>query len=214
MNDLAEIATGVTNLSELPPGWQLVRLGEVCSVHRQVVESNSSEARHLPYLSLEHLESDSGRLLRAPSEGLDGEGVSTTFRFDKRHVLYGKLRPYLNKVAVPKFEGRCTTELMPLLPRESVDREFLGWLLRRPETIQAAMQGVTGSRMPRANMRELLALRIPLPPLEEQKRIVAILNEQIATVERASAAAEAELEAAKVLPSAYLRALLEVASEF
>ena len=51
------------------------------------------------------------------------------------------------------------------------------------------------------------SLEIPLPPLAEQKRIAAILNEQIAAVELARAAAEAQLEAARALPAAYLRAV-------
>lgn len=210
MNDAAQISVGIAEMRDrLPAGWRLARLGEVCSEHRQIVENGSGETRQLPYLSLEHIESISGRVLRTPSDRQDNEGASTTFRFDKRHVLYGKLRPYLNKVAVPEFEGRCTTELLPLLPTEDVDREFLGWLLRRPETVDAAMRGVTGSRMPRANMRELFALRIPLPPPQEQKRIVAILNEQMAAVKCARLAAEAELQAAEVLLTAYLRTIFD-----
>ena len=60
--------------------------------------------------------------------------------------------------------------------------------------------------MPRANMDDLLNLKMPIPPLPEQRRIAAILNEQMASVERARAATEAQLGAAKALPTAYLRA--------
>jgi type I restriction enzyme S subunit len=80
--------------------------------------------------------------------------------FDTHHVLYCKLRPYLNKVAVPDFVGRCSTELIPLLPKPDISREYLAWLLRRPQTVQAAMQERTGARMPRANMRYVLAQEV------------------------------------------------------
>lgn len=117
-----------------------------------------------------------------------------TFRFDSRHVLYGKLRPYLNKVALPDFEGRCTTEAIPLLPAPDVEREYLAWLLRRPETVEWAMREKTGSRMPRADMDHLLALSVALPPLSEQQRIVALLRQQMALVERARVAASEQHE--------------------
>jgi len=185
---------------KLPPRWRWVRLGEMCVEDRTVTDSDSS----LPYLSLEDIEAETGRILNHRT-GSEGEGTSNTFLFDERHVLYGKLRPYLNKVCLPSYPGRCTTEAIPLLPREGVDREFLAWVLRRDETVAHAMRGVTGSRMPRADMGQLMKLVVPLPPLDEQKRIAAILNEQMAAAERARKAAEERLAAAKALPAAFLR---------
>jgi len=191
----------------LPKGWRWMKLGEICIQDRQIIESNSAIALKLPYLSLEHVESCSGKILKQSTAVVEDEGTSTTFAFDERHILYGKLRPYLNKVAMPDFHGRCTTELIPLLPSSDIHREYLCWLLRGQDTVNEAMKGKTGSRMPRANMEELLQLLIPLPALPEQKRIAAILNEQMAAVEKARAAAEAELDAAKALPAAYLRSV-------
>ena len=198
MNDLGK--------GSLPEGWRWVRLGIVCTQDRQIIEPGTATSANRPYLSLEHIESNTGRILRESAGPTEDEGKSTTFAFDGRHILYGKLRPYLNKVALPDFQGRCTTELIPLLPTNT-ERALLAWALRRQETVDAAMSGKTGSRMPRANMDELLCLEIPLPPLAEQKRIAAILNEQMATVERTRAAAEAQLVAAKAIPAAYLRTI-------
>ena len=161
--------------------------------------------RALPYIGGENIESQSGRILlgASPDGGLP-LGISNTFRFDSRHVLYSKLRPYLNKVALPDFSGRCSTELIPLLP-VGIDRTFLAIFLRLPETVSYAMREATGSRMPRTDMESLMGLPIPLPPLYEQERIVCVLNEQMATVERAKKAAEERLEAAQALQEAELR---------
>lgn len=188
----------------LPSGWRWVALRELCEADRRIVRPHSRTAAELPYLSLEHIESGTGRVLKEPNGRVDDEGTSTSFIFDTRHVLYGKLRPYLNKVAIPTFRGRCTTELVPLLPVQC-DRDFLAWILRRPETVAVAMQEKTGSRMPRADLGELLQMPVPLPPLPEQRRIAALLTEQMAAVERARAGVETQLEAARELPTAYLR---------
>lgn len=204
------VANGDTNLgaychTSLPKQWRWVRLGEVCVQDRQIIEPGSEIALQLPYISLEHVESCSGKILKQPSGDIEDKGLSTTFAFNENHVLYGKLRPYLNKVAVPNFSGRCTTELIPLLPDKNICRDYLCWVLRRQETVNEAMKGKTGSRMPRANMEELLRLPIPLPPLSEQKRIVAILNEKIAHIEKARQATEQQLEVINKLPAALLR---------
>lgn len=190
---------------QLPHGWQWVRLRDICYQDRHIIEPGSEETQNLPYLSLEDIESGTGRIC-TPSEALlTGEGLSTTFYFDQRHVLYGKLRPYLNKVALPAFAGRCTTELIPLVPNDCTTREFLALLLRRPQTVTAAMESKTGSRMPRADMDRLMELRIPLPPLAEQRRIARIVMDQLAAVHRARQAAEEQLRNIDTLPSAILR---------
>lgn len=154
-------------------GWRRCTLGELCREDRQLVEPFSARAAELPYLGLEHIEAGSGRITRDPAAPPNGEGRSTTFAFEPRHVLYGKLRPYLNKVATPDFAGRCTTELLPLLPAEGVDREFLAWVLRRPATVEAAMRHKTGARMPRADMQRLFALGVDIPSTLDEQRAIA-----------------------------------------
>lgn len=189
----------------LPEGWRWAKLGDICVQDRHIVEPHTDEAKSLTYYSLEHIESETGRILKTPQDHIKEIGKSASFRFDDRHVLYGKLRPYLNKVALPESAGRCTVELIPLLPNENTTRSFLALLLRRPETVDFAMQHRTGSRMPRADMKSLITLEVPLPPLPEQHRIVAKLNERLAAVDRARRAAEDMIEQFDALKSAFLR---------
>lgn len=190
---------------KLPRGWRWTQLGDVCEESRCSIDGKSIEARELPYLSLENIESHSGKITLGSDRNSYTQGTSNCFRFECEHVLYGKLRPYLNKVALPNFSGRCTTELIPISPSSDIEREFLALILRRPETVNWAMAEITGSRMPRANMKRLMRLEIPLPPLSEQKRIVANLNKKMAAVEKARAATLERVEAIRALPAAFLR---------
>lgn len=183
----------------LPPGWRWVRLSSICSQDRQIIEARSEQAKKLPYVGLEDIEANTGRIVNSTFGDNELSGISTTFLFNPKHVLYGKLRPYLNKVALPDFAGRCTTEIIPLLPDEGTHREFLAWLLRSTEFLNLAMRGTTGSRMPRADMKELGKIFVAHPPFAEQKRIAGILNEKMATIDKARAAAEAQLAAIKTL---------------
>lgn len=175
-------------------GWVRRAIGELCVEDRVIVEPYSPLAEKLLYLSLEHVESVTGRILKETLGAPKDEGHSTTFRFDRRHVLYGKLRPYLNKVALPDFEGRCTTELIPLLPRAGVSREFLAWLLRRPQTVEAAMREKTGARMPRANISHVLSLSVIIPArLEEQQQLAAEASAAMSLITNAKAACQEQL---------------------
>jgi len=179
--------------------WDMVRLGDVCSEDKTVTDGKSSSK---PYLGLEMIESETGAIDWSNSAN---EGISICYIFDSRHILYGKLRPYLNKVALPKIEGRCSTEIIPLLPNPDICREYIAFLLRRKETIDYVMPENTGSRMPRADMKHLLDMEIPLPPINEQRRIAAEIERQLAIVERAKQAATEQLATARTLNAAYLR---------
>jgi len=100
----------------------------------------------------------------------------------------------------------CTNQgCKSFVPGPSVDSVFLYYCLKQSVPLLEAMgSGATFSEVSKTAVE---AFEIPLPPLEEQRRIAAILNEQMAAVKRARAAAEAQFEAAKALPAAYLRAV-------
>ena len=155
--------------------FPIVPLAELCEMDRRGIRSDDPLASRLPFLGLENIGSGTG-ILDFDTDSRIGERRSTAYHFDERHVLYAKLRPYLNKVATPGFAGRCSTELVPLLPRHGLNRDFLAHLLRRKETVDFATASVTGTRMPRTDMNILLSMRVPLLPINEQRRTVDILN--------------------------------------
>jgi type I restriction enzyme S subunit len=180
-------------------GWEAKKLGEVCAFDKQ-----QGSHSNLPYVGLEHIESDTGRFLGV----LDAFSVkSNTFHFSPKHILYGRLRPYLNKVLLPDFEGHCSTEIFPIKPANGLSREFLFYWLSQDVTVKAIDATSTGARMPRANMNVVLDFKIPVPPLPEQKRIVAVLAEAFEGIAAAVANAEKNLANARELFESYLNSV-------
>jgi type I restriction enzyme S subunit len=101
-------------------------------------------------------------------------------------ILYGKLRPYLNKVVVPSTEGVASTEFVPIAVNEKVvESHYLAAYLRSPAFVAYATQNTTGSRQPRVRLDALWNALIPLPPLEEQRRIVARVEELMSRIREA-----------------------------
>jgi restriction endonuclease S subunit len=169
---------------------RLVRLCDIAVEDREIVSPDSPAAAKRPYLGLEQIEAGTGRIINYYVNS--AEGKSTTFAFDDRHVLYGKLRPYLNKVALPDRAGRCSTEIVPLLPL-GVDRSLLALVLRTDRIVNGAMSEKTGSRMPRADMDALLSLEVSIPVWVEDQLLVADrLKAQLAEVNAARQAVQAQ----------------------
>lgn len=180
-------------------GWQTKPLGEVCSF-----EKAQGIHRHLPYVGLEDIESHTARFIGSN----EPRAVkSSTFRFSAEHVLYGRLRPYLNKVLAPDFEGHCSTEIFPIKPHSGVSREYLLYWLLADETVDRIDATCTGARMPRADMNDVLAFDFPLPPLPEQKKIVDILDEAFEGIATAKANVEKNLQSAHALFESHLQSV-------
>lgn len=175
-----------------------VPLGAVCTQDRASVRPG--DGNELPYLGLEGIESGTGRLLEGGLSKTPEVPQANSFRFDERHVLYGKLRPYLNKVALPTAAGKCSTEIIPLLPAQRCDRQYLSYFLRTPSTVQLISKRSSGARMPRADMDFVLSLPIQLPAPEEQRRVVDLLSraEGIFRLRR-----EAQQKGAQLIPAIF-----------
>lgn len=151
----------------------LVPLGEVARISRESVKPNEIPTGTI-YVGLEHISED-GSFVSVGTVS-SGDLASNKFRFDERHILYGKLRPYLRKIALPLFSGICSTDILPILPGARVDRSYLYHFLRTPAMVGLATSRSTGANLPRLSPTQLARFEIPLPPLPEQRRIAAVLD--------------------------------------
>lgn len=181
-------------------GWQNSRLGKVCSI-----DKNQGNHADLPYVGLEDIEPETARLV-GPVQSQTVK--STTFRFSEQHVLYGRLRPYLNKVFSPGFDGHCSTEIMPIKPGPRLNRHYLVYWLLSEQTVARINATCTGTRMPRANMAAVMSFDFPIPPLDEQQRIVRVLVEAFDAIAAAKANAELNLANAEALFESRLNSIV------
>jgi type I restriction enzyme, S subunit len=152
-----------------------VRLSKVAKIDRTV--ASKADCQILPYVGLEHLEKESGQFIPSFRPLPDTNLLAAKFKFTPKHILYGKLRPYLNKVTAPTFTGVCTTEILPILvDDDQLSRGYLYAILRSPTFVEWASSAVSGANLPRLDPKQLAQYEIPFPPLPEQKRIAAILD--------------------------------------
>ena len=184
-------------------------LGRVIKIDRTA--ASQEECRTLPYVGLEHIEKETGRLVddyRPRPETL----LATKFKFTPRHVLYGKLRPYLNKVVLPTFSGVCTTEILPLLADPAkIERDYLYFLLLSCRFVKWASASVSGANLPRLDPERLLEFEAPVRSLAEQKRIAAVM----ARADRLRRIRRYALELGDgFLSSAFLRTFLAPGEDF
>jgi type I restriction enzyme S subunit len=155
--------------------WKHAPLSEIADLVKNQINPQDTPDTEFNYLSIGNIESNTGRLIDfSPTKG--SEIKSTKHAFTTRDVLYSRLRPNLNKVYLPHFDGICATDMMPLRPKAVIEREFLSFYLRTPTVVEYAVSRIRGIQLPRLSTKDLLRLQIPLPPLSIQKMIVELLT--------------------------------------
>ncbi|HIH5501851.1 TPA: restriction endonuclease subunit S [Proteus mirabilis] len=170
-------------LYKLPDGWEWSNLTDICTPSRKTVEPNPEEQYN--YIGLENIESHTGKVISdSPTKG--SEISSTKVSFKKGMVLYGKLRPYLNKVVVAKIDGIATTEIIPFECSDAISPDFLAYYLRSQYFVDLAMNNCSGARMPRATTKLFTQIaKVPVTSITEQKRIVEKLDALLTRIDSA-----------------------------
>ena len=152
------------------PEWPLVALGEVCSLGGSVTKDVNLA---LPYFGADSIESNSGKLLKM--ETAEAQGVSgPVYEFAGERLLYSKIRPYLNKLAIVDLNGYCSSDMYPLLLDQSkIDITYLATYMLSEEFNDGIRYYYERASIPKINRSQLFKAAIPVPPLETQRFIVA-----------------------------------------
>ena len=167
---------------EIPGSWLQLTLGEVIDYGKAEKAEPSQIPADAWILELEDIEKDTSKLLQRLTFA-ERQSKSTKNRFSEGDVLYGKLRPYLNKVLIADQDGYCTTEILPFKPNSAIDGRFLFYWLKHPAFLNYVEAVSHGLNMPRLGTAAGKQAPLLLAPLNEQKRIADKLDRLLSRVD-------------------------------
>ncbi len=181
----------------------MAKLGDIVEPRREKV--SPAKFTDLPFIGMEHIEAHTMRLLGTVPAGTMRSSAN---RFYKGDVLYGRLRPYLNKVYRPNFEGLCSSEFIVLPKTDGIDPDYLKYRLNSHDFVSFTSHLNTGDR-PRVDFDQLSSFELFLPSYLAQQRIVAEIERQFSRLDDAVA----NLKRVKANLKRYKAAVLKAAVE-
>ena len=196
---------------EIPASWKWYTLGNLIEYGncKQVAGKDITSSTWV--LDLEDIEKNTGKIIEKKR---NVKSTSNKNVFEEGYVLYSKLRPYLNKVVIADETGVCTTEIIPINVKTAkvpLLPHYLQFCLMSPYFLNYANRCSYGVKMPRLGTNDAKAAYIPLPPLAEQKRIVAKIEELMPLVEEYGKAYDKLQELNDELPGKLKASILQEA---
>ena len=156
--------------------WEDKALGQIVEVASGQVDPKEPPYCDLPQIGSENIESNTGKLLNVKSASDKGV-ISGNYVFDENDVLYSKIRPALNKVAAPGFNGICSADIYPIRPaNDGLLRSYLVYLLLSQTFLEYAIRNSERGKIPKINRDGLLAYETLIPSPAEQQRIADCLT--------------------------------------
>ena len=197
--------------TSLPEGWRWVRLGEVCEINPRRNDITRPDIALTSFVPMEAVDAEKGMISEVRERPFADVKKGYTY-FEEGDVLFAKITPCMQNgkhaIARNLIEGIgfASTEFHVIRPAKGILAEWIHHFVRQPAVLQDATNHFTGAvGQQRVPDDFLKLLEIPLPPLDEQQRIVGVLREQMTAVEKARAAAEEELQTINALPAALMR---------
>jgi restriction endonuclease S subunit len=191
--------------SEKMQRWPLRRLGDLLVLRQDIVHPRNKPRGPARFVGLEHIESRTGQRigeLPVQMEQMTGRKA----RFLTGDIVYGYLRPYLNKVWIAEFDGLCSVDQYVFEVRRDVaETNFVAWFMRSSTYLSRAPVKETPGWLPRIRTDEVAAVEINLPPVEVQRSIGDKLNMEFAETGALQRTVKTKLSELEKLPPALLR---------
>ena len=176
-------------------GWTTKKLGEVCEEIRERI--SSAEIPLAAYITTDNMLKNCAGVCEA--ENLPPK-ICSLVLYQSGDILLSNIRPYLKKIWLADRSGGASSDVIVLRPRfENILARYIYRALARDEFFDFSMLNVTGTKMPRGKRDWIKSFDIPIPPLAEQKRIVAKIDAAFEKIDRLKANAEKNLANAKEL---------------
>ena len=158
-----------------PMGWPMRKLSDVAKVDGTMTKEYEKYADY-PHIGIDSIEKNTG-ILSGYRTVQEDNVISPKYYFGPQHILYSKIRPALNKVALPDFEGLCSADCYPLLVNGLCDRKFLAHVMRSDYFLDHVLSYSGRSQMPKVNRKQLEGFSFPCPPIDLQEKFTALIDQ-------------------------------------
>ena len=182
------------DLKTNPKSWKVVPFSEFAEIDGNMTTDYEKYADY-PHIGIDSIEKGTGELKGYRTVREDGI-ISGKYLFTPQHIIYSKIRPNLNKVALPSFNGLCSADAYPILPNsQNCNRVFLATAMRSEYFLEYILQFSSRTNLPKVNRKEISGFHMPLPPLELQNQFAAFVEQ----VNKSKAAIQKSLDEAQLL---------------
>ncbi|MDA8935681.1 restriction endonuclease subunit S [Porticoccaceae bacterium] len=208
MNELLTKGIGHTEfkdseLGRIPNSWEVRAISEVVSIPNGQVDPKLEPYASMPHIGSGNIISWTGQV-KGVQTAFEAGQISGKYLFSKNHILYSKVRPNLAKVCMPQFDGICSADVYPLIPKQKVSGKFVFQYLLTEKFTQVATEVSERTGMPKINRQDLNVLKLPMPPFEEQSEIAR----KIEAIDKATSLKSIKLHQTQSLKKSLMQDLL------
>ena len=155
--------------------WPVVRFTDFAKIDGNRTTDYEKYANY-PHIGIESIEKGTGCIKNYATVAEDNVS-SSKYIFSPKHIIYSKIRPNLNKVALPTFYGLCSADAYPILPNpKNCDRIFLACVMRSNVFLNYILKFSSRTNLPKVNKKQVEGFQIPLPPLPLQQQFAAFVE--------------------------------------
>lgn len=156
--------------------WPVVSFDEIAIIDGNMTTDYEKYANY-PHIGIDSIEKETGALTGYRTVAEDGV-ISGKYLFTPKHIIYSKIRPNLNKVALPDFSGLCSADAYPILPiEEKCNRVFLAYDMRSQFFLDYILQFCNRTNLPKVNRKEVSGFKTPLPPIKLQNKFATFVEQ-------------------------------------
>ena len=156
--------------------WKVVNFNECAKIDTNMIHDFDGYEDY-PHIGIDSIEKETGRLSGYRTIAEDNV-ISGKYLFTPEHMIYSKIRPNLNKVAMPEFDGLCSADAYPILVKKDVcTREYFGYTLRSKYFLDYILAFSNRTNLPKVNKNQVEGFMLPLPPIDLQEQFAAFVHQ-------------------------------------
>ena len=162
-------------LKDNPNMWPIESFNEFAEIDTKMIKDYDKYADY-PHIGVDSIQSQTGELIGFRTVKEDAV-ISGKYLFGPQHIIYSKISPNLNKVALPNFEGLCSADAYPILPKSNCNRIYLAYVLRSEYYLSYILKLSGRSNIPKVNKEQIQGFKMPLPPIELQNQFADFVRQ-------------------------------------